>query len=139
MSSYIDCIPVGLFEEDDQDTLGMKNYILNNILDDDSDQCPTDDNSSGSRSSSPVNKAQMPEFKDAPKITADTTPIVGWTCASCENYNFKHRSSCNKCEKEKDESAIPVSKGERRRQICRGSKLNKVVIKGEKIVGVMNN
>ena len=48
-------LPKDLLDSDDdvaQDTLGMKSYIINNILDDDDDNLKTADNSSNSGNNS---------------------------------------------------------------------------------------
>ena len=83
-------LPKDLLDSDDdvaQDTLGMKSYIINNILDD-SDEEKTADNSanSGNNSGSEIAEANslfsISPFKEYVEELPED-PIVGWTCSAC--------------------------------------------------------
>ena len=89
-----------IVQEDQED--GMESYILNNILDDD------DESTNGSSDScteivSP-NAVLSSQFQNEMYQVDQKKPAeAGWNCSACENYNFKNKTACNKCEKERTE------------------------------------
>jgi len=63
--------------------------------------------------------------------------MVGWKCNSCENFNCKGRTTCNKCEKEKTEEDCDVTKQERKQmRVKKAPKVNQVIQQGDKFVGI---
>ena len=50
---------------------------------------------------------------------------AGWNCSACENYNFKNKTACNKCEKERTEEDQIVTKSERK-QLVKSKHVSKV-------------
>ena len=113
-------LPKDLLDSDDDvaaDTLGMKSYIINNILDD-SDEEKTADNSANSGNNSGCEIAEANSlFSTSPfkqNVEQPEDPVVGWTCSACQNSNSHSRIVCFRCQKERTEADKDVTKSERK-------------------------
>lgn len=132
-------LPSDLLDSDDdvtQDTLGMEAYILNNILDDDDDTPSTSENSPNSGNNSRIDispmNIQISPFKEQVKDEV----IAGWKCLACKNFNIKQREECKKCEKLRATEDPDVTRKERKQMLKKAPKVNKVIEKDGKFVGI---
>ena len=110
-------LPSDLLDSDDdvaQDTLGMKAYILNNILDDDEEKTA---DSSPNVSNGNISGTECSSIFSVTPFVEQVKPedyIVGWKCLACDNFNVKKRDECKKCEKARATEDPDVTKQERK-------------------------